>query len=103
MLFEFLSKQKDLEKKKKLVKIMILSLNIPEMQKKLYLDSIEIVDKNCIEELYKNLTRFSEEIEFEKIEKIKKENFSVIAWMRKNEKIEQQKEINSFSLLINNL
>ena len=45
----------------------------------------------------------NKELEEEELEKINKQNFSEVAWMRKKEAREKQKEINSFSFLINNL
>ena len=79
MIFKFLSKQKDLNKKKKLIKVMVISLNIPDEQKELYLEALEIIDENYVEELYKNLTRFTEKVEVKEIENINKESFSTIA------------------------
>jgi len=40
MIFDFLKKQKEITEKKKIIKIMIISLNIPDEQKELYLDAI---------------------------------------------------------------
>jgi hypothetical protein len=44
MISKFLLKQKDLMKKKKLIKVMIASLNIPEKQKYLYLEALDVLD-----------------------------------------------------------
>ena len=103
MVFKFLSKQKDLDKKKKLMGVMIISLNIPDEQKKLYLEAMEIISEDYVDGLYENLVKFTEKVELKEIESINKENFSSIAWMRKKEAIEKQKEINAFSFLISNL
>jgi hypothetical protein len=46
MIFEYLKKQKEINKKKQIIKIMIVSLNIPEKQKELYLESISILNKS---------------------------------------------------------
>jgi len=37
MIFDFLKKQKEIIEKKKIIEIMIISLNIPDEQKELYL------------------------------------------------------------------
>lgn len=103
MIFDFLKKQKEIKNKIKIIKVMIISLNIPETQKELYLEAIEILWTDWLERLYITLTNFTKEIEYEELDKINKENFSSIAWMRKKEAKEKQKEINSFSFLINNL
>jgi len=103
MLFTFLQKQKNLSKQKKLIKTMIEALNVSQDQKKLYTDAIDILGKQELEDLYKNLTIFVEKIELRELEAIKKEDFAVVSWMRKKEADEKMKEMNSFSFLLNNL
>jgi hypothetical protein len=49
------------------------------------------------------LSNFTKQIELEEIDNIWKKNFSQVAWMRKKEANEKQKELNSFTFLINNL
>jgi len=82
---------------------MIFSLRIPEGQKKLYLESLDILDMNALNDLYNNLTRFIENIELREIEEINKENFSNIIWMRKKEAEDRKKELNAFSFLLSNI
>ena len=103
MIFKILSKQKDLTKKKKLIEVMIISLKIPDEQKKLYIEALDIIDHKYTETLYANIINFIEKTELKDIENIRKESFSTIAWMKKKEAVEKQKEINSFSFLISNL
>jgi hypothetical protein len=43
MIFNFLKKQKEITKKKELIKIMVVSLCIPDEQKELYIESLDIV------------------------------------------------------------
>ena len=102
MIFDFFKKQKEIKIKKELLIIMINSLNIPEEQKRLYLESLEILDINWINNLYREIWNFIENIEMKEIDEINKSNFSNIAWMRKKEIEEKKKEINSFSFLIYN-
>ena len=103
MLWNFFRKQKELKKKKDLIKVIILSLNIPEAQKELYLEAIDIVEENYIDNLYSDLIYFSEKIEFNNFEEINKTHFSQIAWMKKKEALEKQKEINAFNFLLHNI
>lgn len=103
MIFEYLKKQKEINKKKQIIKIMIVSLNIPEKQKELYLESISILNKSWLERLFDTLSNFTKEIENNKLNNISNSNFSNIAWMKKKEANEKEKELNSFSFLINNL
>lgn len=103
MIFDFLRKQKKITEKVKIIKIMVISLNIPDKQKELYLETINILSIDWLDKLYITLSNFTRELENEELEKINKYNFSEIAWMRKKEAEDKQKEINSFSFLINNL
>jgi hypothetical protein len=45
MIFDFLKKQTEISKKKELIVIMIRSINIPEQQKDLYLESLDVLDE----------------------------------------------------------
>lgn len=103
MIFDFLKKQKEIDKKIKLTKVMILSLHIPEAQKSLYIQALDILDNEWIDRLYEKLVKFVEILELKDINDINKHNFSKITWMKKKEAIEKQKDLNSFSFLINNL
>ena len=103
MIFDFLKKQKDINKKRELIVIMINALHIPNEQKTLYLGSLEILDIEWIKKLYIDLQNFIENFELKELEQIKKENFSSVAWMRKKEAEEKKKELNSFSFLLHNL
>ncbi len=103
MLLNFLQKQKELNKKIKLIKTMINSLNISKKNKDLYLESIKGINEESINNLYKLLINFVEEIEIKEIKEIKNTNFLNINWMRKKEAEEKKQEINSFSFLLHNL
>jgi len=103
MIFDFLKKQKEITQKRKIIKVMIISLNIPDKQKELYLEAITILSKDWLEKLYITLSNFTKQLEMEQLNDINNMNFSQVAWMRKKEAIEKQKEINSFTFLINNL
>ncbi|MDP2090413.1 MAG: hypothetical protein Q8K30_02345 [Candidatus Gracilibacteria bacterium] len=103
MIFDFLKKQKEITQKRKIIKVMIISLNIPEKQKELYLEAISILSVDGLERLYISLSNFTKQLELEEMDNINKQNYSQIAGMRKKEAIEKQKEINSFTFLINNL
>jgi hypothetical protein len=102
MLFNYLKKQKEKKIKIHVIHTMILSLQIPEEQKALYAQAIEIIWDEWMDELYNNLTQFIEKIEIKEIDDIKKTNFIEISWMRKQEAEEKKKELNAFSFLISN-
>lgn len=82
---------------------MIGSLNVSEDQKDLYLQALEVLKGQDLENLYIKLVSFVEQIELKEIEHIKKEDFWMIAGMRKKEAQEKVREVNSFSFLLNNL
>lgn len=103
MIFDFLKKQKEIKNKIKIIKVMIISLNIPDTQKELYLEAISILSEDGLENLYITLIKFTKQLELEELDYINKQNFANIAWMRKKEIKEKQKELNSFTFLINNL
>lgn len=103
MLFNYLKKQKEKKIKILAIQSMILSLQIPEEQKSLYAQALEIIWDDGIEEIYLKLTFFIEKIELKEIEDIKKSNFLEISGMRKQEAEEKKKELNAFSFLISNI
>lgn len=81
---------------------MLWSLNIDEGLKKLYFDSIDTLEKEALENLFRDLTNFTEKIEIKRIEDISKENFSRIDGMKIKEAEEKKKDLNSFQFLLNN-
>jgi hypothetical protein len=78
MIFDFLKKQKKQDSKRKLTKVMILNLNIPEEQKSLYIQAIDILNEEEIAELYENWSNYIKNLEIKEIEEIKKQSFSTI-------------------------
>lgn len=103
MLINFLRKQSDLTKKKKVLLTMIKNIKISEDQKELYIKTLDILDEKWLDNLYKSVSAFVEEVEMIDIKNIAKNNFSSISWIRKKEAIEKQKDINSFSFLLSNI
>jgi hypothetical protein len=79
MIFDFLRKQTKFEKKKKLTQIMIMSLEIPEAQKSIYMQALEIVEDKYIDNIYNDLIKFVEKYEIKELEDISKSNFVSIA------------------------
>jgi hypothetical protein len=64
---------------------------------------LEVLDENWIERIYLTLINFVEKIEIKELDKIKEENFAVVAWMKKKEAEEKLEEVNSFTFLFNNI
>lgn len=103
MLINFLKKQNELSKKKKILLTMIKNIKISENQKELYINTLDILDEKWLDNLYKSVRSFVEDIEMTEIKNISKDNFSNISGLRKKEATEKQKEINSFSFLLSNI
>lgn len=103
MISKILKKYAQTNKKKKLLVTIIEALHINENQKNLYLESLDYLDMDWLDKLYESLQVFIWEIEMKNYEEITKNNFTKIAWMRKKEAIEKQKDLNSFWFLLNNL
>lgn len=101
MLFNIFKKQRKKDTKVYLLKTLISWLDIDQKQKDLYLDSLGVLQETELDRLYIEITKFIEDVEIKKIEKIKKDNFSSPA--RKKELEEKKKEINSVNFLLNNL
>ncbi|MDF1682411.1 MAG: hypothetical protein P1U46_01205 [Patescibacteria group bacterium] len=74
-----MKKQKKIRDKKKLTQIMIMNMKINDSQKSLYIQALDILDENGIDEIYKSFIHFVEKMEIKNIEDIRKNNFSVIA------------------------
>lgn len=103
MIFSFLKRKKSLKEKIKLINIMFINLKIPDSQKSLYIQALDILDEEGIDRIYKELSNFIKNIEIKNIEEIQKKNFSVINWLKIKEAEEKKEELNSFNFLINNL
>lgn len=103
MISDFLGKQKDIKKKKKLIRIMVDSLNIPDKQKYLYIEALDVLDAKWLDKLYNNMTKFVESLEKKEDDEIHFSNFASIWWLTKKEIKEKKKEENAFSFLLNNL
>lgn len=103
MIFEFLRRKKRMDEKIKLINIMFINLKIPEWQKSLYIQALDILDENWIDKIYNELSNFIKNLEIKELEDIQKSNFSIINWLKIKEAEEKKEELNSFSFLINKL
>lgn len=103
MIFDFLKKKKQKAEKIKLIQIMFLNLQIPEEQKALYIQALDILDENWIDRIFDELSNFVKNIEIKNLEDIQKNSLNKVKDLRKKEAEEKMKELNSFSLLIDKL
>ena len=103
MLFTFLKKQKLKRQKLEVVKALIINLNISEDQKEMYIKSLDILETIELDNLYSEISIFSQNFEMKQVEDIKKWSYANVAGMKKSEVEEKKKEVNAFSFLINNI
>ena len=103
MIFNFLKKRKKTVEKIELIKIMFVNLKIPESQKSLYIQALDVLDESWIDRIYNELSDFTNNLELKNLEDIQKNNFSVINLLRLKEAEEKKEELNSFNFLINKL
>ncbi|RAL57918.1 hypothetical protein BLD25_01010 [Candidatus Gracilibacteria bacterium GN02-872] len=103
MIFNFLKKRKKTVEKIELIKIMFVNLKIPESQKSLYIQALDVLDESGIDRIYNELSDFTNNLELKNLEDIQKNNFSVINGLRLKEAEEKKEELNSFNFLINKL
>ena len=103
MIFNFLKKRKKTVEKIELIKIMFVNLKIPESQKSLYIQALDVLDESWIDRIYNELSDFTNNLELKNLEDIQKNNFSVINSLRLKEAEEKKEELNSFNFLINKL
>ncbi len=87
----------------KILKTMIFALQVGDDIKDLYIQSLDILEEQDIDNLYKDISYFVQTVEIREIEDIQKTSFAVIDNMTKKEVEEKKKDINSFSFLLNNL
>ena len=92
-----------MDDKIKLINIMFINLKIPEWQKSLYIQALDILDENWIDKIYNELSNFIKNLELKELEDVQKSNFSIINWLKIKEAEEKKEELNSFSFLINKL
>ena len=103
MIFDFLKKRKKIEQRINMINDMFVDLKIPESQKALYIQALDILDEDWINRIYDELTNFVKNLELKNLEDIQKNNFSVISWMKLKEAEERKEELNTFNFLINKL
>lgn len=99
MLFDFLKRKSKKSEKIKLIQIMFMNLKIPEDQKSVYLQALDILDDAWINRIYNELSDFVNNLELKSYEDIQRNNFSKINWLKIKEVEEKKKELNSFNFL----
>ena len=72
MIFNFLKKRKKTVEKIELIKIMFVNLKIPESQKSLYIQALDVLDESWIDRIYNELSDFTNNLELKNLEDILK-------------------------------
>ena len=99
MIFDFLKKEKKQNEKIELIQIMLMNLKIPDDQKSIYIQALDILDDQWIDRVYVELTNFVNNIELKSYRDMQKNTFAKINWLREKEAEEKKKELNSFNYL----
>lgn len=86
-----------------LIKEIIENLNIDENQKKLYSDSIEVLDMDWLDRFYEKLTSVIEILEDDENRTISKTRSFEFDNISKKENLDKIQEINSFNLILDNI
>ncbi len=97
-----LKKFKEKKQRLSIVRESILTLQIDEKQKQLYLDSLELLNDEQLDNLYIQFTALISILEDNKIKQDYKDSHSTTISTHKTENIEKQKELNSLHLLLEN-
>jgi len=97
-----LKKFKEKKQRLSIVRESILTLQIDEKQKQLYLDSLELLDDNQLDNLYIQFTALINILEDNKIKQDYRNSHSSNISTNKIENTEKQKELNSLHLLLEN-
>ncbi|MDC0505996.1 hypothetical protein OAN96_00195 [Candidatus Gracilibacteria bacterium] len=103
MVSKILKKYHKPTQKKIMLRTIISALSISEEQKQLYLDALQVIENDALDNLYDEITTFSNDIELKEIEDIRKQNFTNIQGMTRKEAEEKKQDINAFSFLLHNL
>ncbi len=103
MVSKILKKYHKANQKKAMLKTIISALKISEQQKQLYLDALEVIKNDALDNLYEDITAFADNVEVKEIQDIRKQNFTNIQWMTKQEAEEKKQDLNAFSFLLHNL
>ena len=100
MLFSWILERYRKKKEKRLiVRELILSLQIDERQRSLFLDSLDVLDEEGMNVLYARLIQFVESLEEKSIYKSKEAVDSV----KEKERLDRQKDARSFNILLDNV
>lgn len=82
---------------------MINWLRIDHAQKKLFIDSIEVLDDEWLESMYSRIMQFVSSEESERLVNSWKTNSRMVSNLRAKEMGEKRREMDSFNLLLDNI
>lgn len=100
MLFSgILERYRKKKERRLIVRELILSLQIDERQRNLYLESLDILDEDGMQILYERLHQFVESLEEKNIHNSKK----VIDSVHQKESLDREKDARSFNILLDNV
>jgi hypothetical protein len=80
-----------------------MNLQIPDDQKALYIQALDILDEVWLDRVYATITNFVKQVEVKKVEELQQTNIQLVSWLRKKEAEEKKQDLNSFNFLISNI
>jgi hypothetical protein len=98
-IWNFLKKIKEKKEKIKIIKDIIEIVSIDQIQKNLYLESLEIIADENLDSLYRQLVALTQILE-------EKEAIDLYKWniiQKTEEQQEKQRELNSLQILLDNV
>ncbi len=91
------------KEKSVLLKEMILGLKIDQIQKDLFIDSLEVLDDTTMDGLYEKILHFADQIEDKQIQDRFRLESSLTQKIGRSERKEKEKEQNSFNILLDSI
>ncbi len=103
MIFSFWKKQTQIRVQKNLLRNLIKKIEIPETDKQMFLEAIDICDDQKMNTLYESVSHFIQDLEIKKVENISKTSFVKIESLSKKDAEQKKKELNSYNFLLTNI
>ena len=103
MIFSFWKKQTQTRIQKNLLRNLIKKIEIPESDKLMFLEAVDICDNKKIELLYQNVLEFIKDLEIKEVDKISQTSFVKIDSLSSKEAEKKKRELNSYNFLLTNI
>ena len=103
MIFSFWKKQTHTRIQKNLLRNLIKKIEIPEVDKRMFLEAVDICDDAKVNTLYQSVLHFIQDLEIKHVENISKTSFMKIESLSEQEAEKKKRELNSYNFLLTNI